>query len=210
MNEQSSNRTDGCNYIVVMRHSRRKDDFEEVNEDAQAMAWGDRVQRPHDPPIFDFELPVRSCKDLHESLSLKIDAMKVSPYRRCLQTAAALVPHLPFLQQITIDLGLSEVALRACNSFSMMPDATATIDHLSLEDIKRLFHEHGCTVELESIQLVGDPAVFAESPSDSMLRFQRAVDSYLQDAKQDVLVVTHGDCLNAIANARGKIVFEAP
>lgn len=193
-------------YLVLMRHSRRKDEYETEGDDPLA-GWEDRVERPHDPPIIDFQLPIQSLQALQEAVPLGIREIKTSPYRRCLQTASVAAEHLlSDLGRITVDPGLSEVMLRARNAFSAPPEADA-LAHLPLEGIRALFHPS----RRDTIFLAqGDPVDSEESPSESMARFQNTVDASVRECSHDVLVVTHGDCLNAVANQRHHIVIEAP
>ena len=76
-------------HIGLLRHSARIDGLElpalaDLGSDPR-YAWEDRLARPYDTPISDFELPHTAATQLSEYGFTKIVS---SPFRRCLQTAA--------------------------------------------------------------------------------------------------------------------------
>jgi len=57
-------------YIGIVRHSARLDDAPNddlsllVDDREQRRCWTDRLERPYDPPIVDFDLPRRAAKEI--------------------------------------------------------------------------------------------------------------------------------------------------
>eukprot|EP01064_Diplonema_japonicum_P031917 TRINITY_DN586_c0_g1_i1.p1 TRINITY_DN586_c0_g1~~TRINITY_DN586_c0_g1_i1.p1 ORF type:complete len:333 (+),score=75.12 TRINITY_DN586_c0_g1_i1:66-1064(+) len=68
--------------LCLMRHSTRQD----VNgfEAAPLDQWPDKMHRPYDPPISDYDLPAEAGLKLKK---YNFQAIVSSPYRRCLETA---------------------------------------------------------------------------------------------------------------------------
>ena len=88
----------GSTFFGVMRHSVRVDE----NPDAE---WSDKLARPYDCPIEDFELPAQQIPQLQ---GFGFTRIVCSPFRRCLQTAGIIARALD-IKQVMVHLGVGEV-----------------------------------------------------------------------------------------------------
>ena len=85
-----------------MRHSTRLD--KEGWKKAPVEKWPDKDTRPYDPPIIDFDMPVKSALLLKE---YRIGVIVSSPFRRCLQTAGVVARTLG-INTVNVDDRLGE------------------------------------------------------------------------------------------------------
>ncbi|CAB9500811.1 expressed unknown protein [Seminavis robusta] len=193
---------DGSNppYLAVLRHSVRLDMVEEDGEDD--VPWPDRQERPWDTPITDYDLP-RTVLKAALPQNHEITAIYSSPFRRCLQTAAVAALHLD-IAQILVHRGLGEVmgCVRNLQNGDKQED-----DYLmtgkDCEQTVQLASGGKVTMKSSFLKDTTTPP-WNETYSQSAMRLGRILRELQRKhaaMKQSVLVVTHGDALEAAARA---------
>lgn len=82
-----------CQHVIVMRHGDRLDDFEE--------SWVSDAARPWDPPLIaaGHLRAFRTGRDLRDRLGFLIHRVIVSPFLRCVETAARVVSALCAIEE---------------------------------------------------------------------------------------------------------------
>ena len=97
----------GPRHVGVLRHAERIDTLEPAEVEAlvgEQFAWPDRVARPYDTPISDFDHPRRAAAQLKEFGFTRVVS---SPFRRCLQTAAVAAAELG-IEVVDVHKGIGE------------------------------------------------------------------------------------------------------
>ena len=188
----------GPGVMVVMRHSVRLDD------DPTAV-WEDRMLRPYDTPIKDFNLPVLQANKLYQNYK-HFDTIIVSPFRRCLQTAAIVVktlhdlfPQNP-LPRIHINkkFGEAVASVRSCQRhvWEENKQADGKVVYLNEEEMLQLLnvHSNGVITNFNG-PIEGDAPNPKETHQEGIQRFRAALSEVGEkqcrtDGKY-VLVVAH-------------------
>ncbi len=97
----------GPRHVGVLRHAERVDVLEPADAAAlvgEEFAWPDQDARPYDTPISDFDHPRRAAEQLKAYGFTRIVS---SPFRRCLQTAAAVAAELG-VEVVDVHKGIGE------------------------------------------------------------------------------------------------------
>ena len=189
----------GPGVMVVMRHSVRLDD------DGSA-EWEDRMLRPYDTPIKDFNLPVLQTNELIKLNLNHFDTIICSPFRRCLQTAAIVVktlhelcPENP-LPRIHINkkFGEAVASVRSCQRhvWEENKQADGKVVYLNEEEMLQLLnvHSNGVITNFNG-PIEGDAPNPKETHQEGIQRFRAALSEVGEkqcrtDGKY-VLVVAH-------------------
>ncbi len=158
--------------------------------------WSDATTRPWDPPITDFNLPRTVLQGMPNSTHTTI--IYSSPFRRCLQTAAVAAVHLN-IPQIVVHPELGEVMHRA-RRCCKQDDRDNTFSYLLSEDeCARAIEEASGGVVSMQRPFAGDTIPsWNETYTKSMDRLESTLRA-LRNDDESVLVVTHGDALQAAA-----------
>ena len=136
------------NVMIVMRHSKRIDQHPNF---APNLKWNekDEFERPYDPPICDFNLPIDKFKEVQSAIpSINIKKIIVSPFLRCIQTAAIIGKYINIKSyEIDARLGENGPAINRCilhtkkkentNNYKI-PNDYKDVVYLSLEEIKKI------------------------------------------------------------------------
>lgn len=201
----------------VIRHSKRLDDD-------KGATWSDQGERPHDPPIADHELPKEAARQiLAFLLSLNMLSMRFrlvcSPFRRCMETAKIIMNEFTnwgiTFEVVFVDRDLSEVASKVPKAYTDagLPMPEGVIPIMPEDGMREILGPKFLCVD-------GKPVDLRESPQGSMQRFADTVKKLTSvggagqmvrpNENEVIIMVTHGDCLNAVCDARGKTAFEVP
>ena len=184
--------------IVVMRHSIRLD------RDIDA-GWEDKDSRPYDSPIRCFELPKLQGVKLSKHGITKIVC---SPFRRCIQTAAIVGKEIG-ISELSIDLNFGEQMeqVRRANQARGAVDAEMSLTYLTEPQMLSTIRDLNPDMRISCI--TGSTPQYDESLIGSYTRFSRNFDRLQLEFPGDVLlVVTHGGCVDAVAQAKGFTAFE--
>jgi len=195
----------GGPFFAVMRHSARLDMLGDGFE--PPLPWDDKVERPWDCPIWDFELPARTAEAL---APCGITVVYSSPFRRCLQTAGVVAASLG-VRAVTVHAGVGEV-MEAARSCTDEAAAAAQIDSggkayllpkAACADLVR--SASGGAAEL-AVPFFAPPDVppWDETRAESVQRLSGVLASLYAAHRAkggSVVVVTHGDALAAAAEA---------
>ena len=212
----------GPGVMVVMRHSVRLDD------DGSA-EWEDRMLRPYDTPIKDFNLPVLQTNELIKLNLNHFDTIICSPFRRCLQTAAIVVKTLHELcpentlpciyinkifgekiscvrrcQRDVWEEGVEGVAAKADNGSNKKADGK--VIYLNEKEMCHILHVHsnGLISTLNG-PVEGDTPNPKETSEEGTRRFQAALSKLGEDQcrgdGKHVLVIAHGDTVECCFRA---------
>jgi broad specificity phosphatase PhoE len=192
--------------LAVMRHSVRVD-----NE--PGATWPDAAARPFDSPISDLALPVAQAVELRAAAGVR--RVRTSPMRRCVQTAALVASALG-VAELEVDLALGEMMpkVRQALEAAAVPDAVARAwAPLSVVELQRTADEAiaavgaagGAPGAVRVAAVVrGQLPPFDEDHQGSVRRFREAIGAAQRDvaaadaAAGDLLLVTHGDAVNAV------------
>ena len=193
-------------FLIIMRHSARLDLTPEGQIKASEAQWTDREDRPWDPPIFDFNLPSNIAEaelaDLSDTL-----VIYSSPFRRCLQTAGVVASKLK-KNCIWVHPGLGEIMAKVRAEACDMPiveggnrvNGWYLLSRAEWLDVVSEASNGYVTSVVPIDKISGEIPVWSESYSESMERLA-TISSKLQEDHmtrgENVLLVTHGDALNA-------------
>ena len=136
--QQSAAAPLGPRHIGVLRHAERVDGLDPADAAAlfgEEFAWPDRVARPYDTPISDFDHPRRAAVQLKEFGFTRIVS---SPFRRCLQTAAVVAAELG-VEVIDVHKGIGEAMAQVKRNG--WPDDSHELTYLTAQEM-------GMTVEV--------------------------------------------------------------
>ena len=177
-------------WFGMIRHSVRLDAADGVD-------WDDRAARPYDTPVSDLELPRRQAEALRR---FGFGRVVSSPFRRCLQTAAAVARVLG-IGVVDVDLELGEAMAHIKKSG--WPSADHELSYLSDEAMRALL------IEQDGVEL---GAVAGEKPrlgQDDAERFRGAVRRLRAQSNVGQLLVTHGDAIGqAVELLTGQTVID--
>lgn len=191
-------------YIGLMRHSKRLDvaietpsltECQSLEEQAVEQWEKDKVTRPYDPPICDFELPKIQAQRI---MQFNFSKIITSPFRRCLQTAAVVANTLNIRTiEINKTIGEKMSEIKSVNGqyidVEYLGEKTDTSDEQMKEIIKGKKTDAIITV-------VGDKP--NKCNNDSIKEHEKRYENYIDDflkpdkLKGNVLIVTHGDFLD--------------
>jgi hypothetical protein len=213
---ESAPDTDGWPLLCVMRHSTRLDAHEAAS--IGAAAWPDRLTRPYDTPIADLELPRRAARRLRAAGLGAFDVVVSSPYRRCLQTAAIVAEELS-IACLVIDNRLSEdlTSAERCWAAHGLPIGEYT--YMSLDEATKWATADApggggggggggsggsgishVTWQRDLHQVLRHPDSVSERVCAFPLVGAHAAQSvHAPPSSARVLMVTHGDLINAFA-----------
>eukprot|EP01062_Namystynia_karyoxenos_P032762 TRINITY_DN2413_c0_g1_i1.p1 TRINITY_DN2413_c0_g1~~TRINITY_DN2413_c0_g1_i1.p1 ORF type:complete len:546 (+),score=124.15 TRINITY_DN2413_c0_g1_i1:85-1638(+) len=179
--------------IALMRHGIRADDGREIPPDL----WGDRAQRPYDPPLAPGEEGrIEAAAQALAQRNVRLIAS--SPHRRCLQTAG-LVARALKLPRVVVEPELQEyvVMARRCLREARLPEDTPM--YFTRADAEAALGP-GLTLKWPQ---GGDRLPALQQDDDITARVARAIPeiaarlhSSLQPPGGCVLMVTHGDLIN--------------
>ena len=179
-------------YFALIRHSERLDGLDPAAQDSTVAregarsAWGkaDRVARPYDPPIIDWQLPATQAEALKR---FGVTRLVVSPFRRCLQTAAVLASSLG-VSEVQVHRGLGEAMAMVQRCGWPSPDHELT--YLNEQEMVAILAEAGVSLA---------PQIRGSTPrlgDDDAARIRSVLqDLHLEAARHQggTLCVTHGD-----------------
>lgn len=179
--------------VVVLRHSERKDYVDPTYKTSEeGLAW------PHDAPLTadGIKLAKEVAEELYElHQTAQFATVAVSPYRRCMETAAEVAKrlHLP----VVIDQEIGEVRDRS------MPEGH--IAHRSPQELKEMAKELKLKIvnpvlEDGTIKLFGKEPVWPETLEDAKNRYVVRMETYIRksaDEKRNMIIVTHADAVAA-------------
>ena len=155
--------------LTVMRHSIRVDDILEdeylsklTELDLYHIGWPDYSTRKYDTPIIESDLPKQQITKLlnniiskspvmgsinHTNQQQQIDIIYCSPFRRCLQTAAAVIKDLNPKPSVIVDYRLGELPTEVSKN-------TTNNQHtyLSENDMKQILNINTFSVEENGIE----------------------------------------------------------
>jgi broad specificity phosphatase PhoE len=202
-----------------MRHSIRLDS---KGTDVDHSAWPDRNTRPWDTPISDYELPAAQALLLAR---FNVTHVVTSPFRRCLQTAAAVCRALAVADdhssrtygasdtqtritcsnELEVDLGLGEAmhAVRSIISGSEMSSEERKKDLAMLSPQDSLATVNAIHTPLSIKGLIhGAPPNLKETlegTRDRLAHTAREIAMRYSSSDACVLCVTHGDLVGFAA-----------
>eukprot|EP00928_Gymnodinium_smaydae_P038881 TRINITY_DN26704_c0_g1_i1.p1 TRINITY_DN26704_c0_g1~~TRINITY_DN26704_c0_g1_i1.p1 ORF type:complete len:256 (-),score=28.56 TRINITY_DN26704_c0_g1_i1:178-882(-) len=172
--------------LILMRHSARLDDAFECFEQIPEAKWPDKLTRPYDPPICDFELPREAARAMSK---YNVTSIVTSPFRRCLQTAGVVAGELG-IRHVSVDNRLGEYLpmLRRCCVQAGLPEAQ--VDYLTEDQAKEALNLEGAVLAWDR------SANVPKDPDDLTSRVGGAIPAIMASGG-NVLIVTHGDLFNA-------------
>lgn len=177
-------------WFGMIRHSVRLDESEGAE-------WVDRAERPYDTPVSDLELPRRQAEALRR---FGFGRVISSPFRRCLQTAAAIARVLD-IGTVDVDLELGEAMAHVKKGG--WPSADHELSYLSEESMRALLLEQD-GVALGAI--TGEKPQLGQNDAE---RFRGAVRRLRAQEGPGLLLVTHGDAIGqAVELLMGQTVVD--
>lgn len=178
--------------LVVLRHSERKDYVDKTYKTSEeGLKW------PHDAPLTErgHELAAEVAKELLElHKTAKFVALAVSPYRRCVETAAAVAKLLNL--PVIVDQELGEVWGREMpqepNPFRLGAPLRELVESTGIKDANP-------TVD-GGIKLFGKPGKWPETLDDAKTRYLVRIETYIEESlksEKNYILVTHADAVAA-------------
>jgi len=179
--------------IVVLRHSERKDYVDKTYKTSE-----EGKQWPHDAPLTAAGIKLaKSVAD--EILALHAEAnfvtIAVSPYRRCMETAAEVAKQLKL--PVVIDQEIGEVRDRTMPQDHIAHRSpvqlTQMAKDLGLKLINPLLEDGG-------VKLFGKTPTWPESLEDAKNRYVVRMETYIRksaEERQNMILVTHADAVAA-------------
>lgn len=195
--------------LIVMRHSERQDDTDP--------AWVNSADRPWDPPITERgkEIAFEVGRTLRTE-AWEITRIVVSPFLRCVQTAAEVIGALAAVQlpgpqdsrkditidssriKVSIDYGLGEVMNPLAMRDTVSRKGKGVKDDLwllPLEELEALLPTG--TLDRGAVPIMAKLATYPESNEAADARFARTFDA-IADRYMDenVLCISHGEAVS--------------
>ena len=160
--------------------------------------WRDSAARPFDTPISDRLLPTKVAASLRGHNFRRVRA---SPMRRCVETAAVLARALG-VKQIELDYALSEMMPKVRQAYVQGTDEVRARAWAPLprDVLQREVNAMDAASFVDVGELEGERPAFDEGHDGALRRFSTAIEAVRNDACDaggPVLLVTHGDCVNA-------------
>lgn len=180
---------DEGNDLVVMRHG--------IRIDAIVEGWEqeDGMDRPYDPPLGEYETVHKSADKMVEMMPHLVEncTVVVSPFIRCLQTAAIMCRKLK-INTMQVDYDVGELTWKV---------ASTKRDYVPLtrEEMQAWAGHQSATIS----------AVHSRYRAGSTDDDFRRADEALVRAQQlpgNVLVVTHGDIVGRVATIVKKLIYD--
>ncbi|CAK8541316.1 unnamed protein product [Lathyrus sativus] len=204
--------------VVVMRHSERLDNVEPL--------WISTSTRPWDPPLTQSGrvLAFQTGQGIRKSLGFPIHRLFVSPFLRCVQTAAEIVTALsadndidgsvsrddisadPSEFKVSIENGLCEMLNTIAIRINVAPkDGNFSFDISQLETM----FPNG-TVDNNHVDMVyKELPKWEESVSQANVRYQQTITSLADKyPNENLLFVTHGEGIQVALSSYTKDVVE--
>lgn len=179
----------------MLRHSARIDSLEPPALAALGTdpryAWEDRLARPYDTPISDFELPHSAATRLSEYDFTKIVS---SPFRRCLQTAAVVARELG-VPTVDVHKGIGE-AMAQVKRNGWPDDPDHELSYLSEEEMRATLAGSSVSLTSTSVSLggvYGEKPVFGQDDASRIRDVLAEIAAAVGSEGGSVLLVTHGD-----------------
>ncbi|XP_010275366.1 PREDICTED: uncharacterized protein LOC104610449 [Nelumbo nucifera] len=189
-------------HVIVMRHGDRIDNFQPL--------WVATASRPWDPPLTDTGKTRAFCtgRKLRKNLGFPIHRVFVSPFLRCIQTAAEAVSALCAVQdnplnmtsenvavdpsklKVSIEYGLSEVLCREAIRPTLAPK-----DEKFVFDISKLEGMFPAgTVDRSVERVYQEMPKWEESVMAARARYERVICALADKfPRENLLLVTHGE-----------------
>ncbi|CAK8541318.1 unnamed protein product [Lathyrus sativus] len=204
--------------VIVMRHSERIDKVEPL--------WISTATRPWDPPLTHSGrvLAFQTAQGIRKSVGFPIHRLFVSPFLRCIKTAAEIVTALsavndaggsvshgdisadPSNVKVAIENGLCEMLNRIAISINVAPkDGNFSFDISQLETM----FPNG-SVDNNHVEMVyKELPKWEESVSQAKVRYQQTI-TKLADKypTENMLLITHGEGTQAALSSYTKDVVE--
>eukprot|EP01083_Nonionella_stella_P073640 199323_1 len=122
--------------LLFLRHGIRLD---KVANDK--IEWNDRKERYYDTPLSDYDLPLQIAGNIQNNTKLlhfKPYKMIISPYRRCLETAAIAANRFG-ITKLEIDSRIGEISHDPTTGNSLLPDDA---HYITFDEMKQLIFKH--------------------------------------------------------------------
>ncbi|CAI8612421.1 unnamed protein product [Vicia faba] len=207
-----------CQNVIVMRHSERLDNVEP--------SWISTATRPWDPPLTHSGrvLAFQTGQAIRKSLGFPVHRLFVSPFLRCVQTAAEIVIALSAINdagesvsrdhtsvdtskvKVSIENGLCEMLNTIAIRVNVAPeDGKFSFDISQLETI----FPNG-TVDNNNVEMVyKELPKWEESVSQASVRYQQTITNLADKyPTENLLLVTHGEGTQVALSSYTKDVVE--
>lgn len=179
--------------FVILRHSERKDYMDpNYKTSEEGLAW------PHDAPLTVAGVKLAQevaaeLADVHAKVNFV--SIAVSPYRRCMETAAEVAKCLNL--PVVIDQEIGEVRDRTMPEDHVAhrspTELTAMAKSLDMKVINPVLAEGG-------VKLFGKAPTWPESLEDAKNRYVVRMETYIRkcaEENQNMIIVTHADAVCA-------------
>jgi len=180
--------------LVLLRHSERQDYVDPTyKESPEGIAW------PNDAPLTKagFKLAAKVSKELLAlHLEVNFAAVIVSPFRRCLETAAEVSRRLKIPTMIDQEIGevwdpkMPKIP-HPCRKGLELKELAA---RCKLQPVNPFLDDGG-------IKCYGKEPNYPETLEDARRRFTIRTETYIQrsaETKQNFILCTHADCVAAV------------
>jgi len=186
--------------MVILRHSERKDYV-----DPSYLTSEEGKQWPNDAPLTPYGVAL-AAEVAHEILELhataNFAAVAVSPYRRCLETAAEVAKLLK--RPVIVDQEIGEVwdghIPKEPNPFRLGTELTDMLAVLGVESANPVLEAGG-------IKVFGKVGNWPESLEDAKKRYLVRIQSYVEhslEVERNYILVTHADAVSAAVQMFGQ------
>ncbi|CAM9155455.1 unnamed protein product [Choristocarpus tenellus] len=181
--------------------------------------WPDQDTRPYDTPIIDFDLPAEQAQELSLKGFRLGTTIISSPFRRCLQTAGVVARNLG-VGSVTVHLGMGERMdkVRKELAEAETEDKASRVGHSRRCRTGFSYLDHAGMVEALGNGVKLDGILGRQPPTDeSGVQAKERFITTLQQLRNEqvdhlrpVLVVAHGDTLNAAGESIARqIIYQA-
>lgn len=192
------------NLLCMIRHSKRAD--ADGHAGITPDQWPDRLTRPYDTPIADEELPRLAAAQLRAHGLARFDLVVASPFRRCLQTAGILAQELD-ISLLVVDNRLGEDLNAADRCWSAAGVPVGEYTYMSSTEASRWALVNAADGVRGFTQLIWRRAEHPvlqhpDNVHERVCQLPQVCNDAIRATRNTataVLVVTHGDLLNAFA-----------
>ncbi|XP_058736804.1 uncharacterized protein LOC131609164 [Vicia villosa] len=205
--------------VIVMRHSERLDNVEPT--------WVSTATRPWDPPLTQSGrvLAFKTGQGIRKNFGFPIHRLFVSPFLRCVQTAAEIVTALsdvneaggsvshddisadPSKVKVSIENGLCEMLNTIAIRVNVAPkDGNFSFD---ISELETMFPNGTVDNDNNEEMVQKELPKWEESVSQANVRYQQAITSLADKyPTENLLLVTHGEGTQVALSSYTKDVVE--